>query len=255
MATVTLDPNEIVSGPEQARRTFYGIKDLANTIAQKGLLQKPLVRRIAGAWVIVAGERRIRAVRLLVKDGRWTGPIECEVDEGIDESDTIWKGLIENCQREDVPIWQIGEKFRELEERGFKQATIGSQIGKSNGYISRASRIARGLHPDIIKELDQRLPEQIGQNYLQRMSECIDRDNLVPDFARQKKMLDDYFADRGSWRKSKKLIVSQKSVVYKRYGLVKGMTMKIPDHAKPYLNAVMDYLSGSTRKIHWPEEL
>ena len=263
MRTVELDPSEILSGPGQARRVFTGIGELAESIYreslrskdQNGILNEPIVKQVAGRWVLTAGERRVRAVRKLVEQGRWPrGTILCKVDEGED-LDSEWKGLIENVQREDVPIWQLGAAFRKLEERGFKQVEIANQIGKSNGYVSRASRMARGIHPDILKQLDAALPEQVGQNYLQRMSEMYDRDTFEPDLERQQKALDAWKNNKFTWSpKTKNTVASMKAIVYKRFKFLKSGTVKIPDHAQPYVEAVLDYLTGAVKKMRWPEE-
>jgi ParB family chromosome partitioning protein len=57
--------HEIVPNPDQPRRRFdeEALSQLADSIARHGLLQPLVVRRIAGRYELVAGERRLRAAR------------------------------------------------------------------------------------------------------------------------------------------------------------------------------------------------
>src|SRR5438093_13786918 len=55
--------HEIVPNPEQPRRHFddEALGQLADSIRRHGLLQPLVVRRIAGRYELIAGERRLRA--------------------------------------------------------------------------------------------------------------------------------------------------------------------------------------------------
>ena len=57
--------DDIVPNPEQPRRHFdeEALAALASSIARHGLLQPVLVRRQAGRYELLAGERRLRAAR------------------------------------------------------------------------------------------------------------------------------------------------------------------------------------------------
>ena len=75
-----LDVSSIRPNPRQPRRMFdeAGLRELAASIRRHGILQPLTVRRQAGGWELVAGERRLRAARLAGLD---TVPcIEAEVD-------------------------------------------------------------------------------------------------------------------------------------------------------------------------------
>ena len=56
--------------PNQARRTFQRITELADSIATHGLLTNLVVRELGGVYEIKAGERRYRALKLLKAQGR-----------------------------------------------------------------------------------------------------------------------------------------------------------------------------------------
>src|SRR2546426_1739578 len=55
--------SEIVPNPEQPRRQFdeEALASLADSIRRHGLLQPLVVRRVAGRYELIAGERRLRA--------------------------------------------------------------------------------------------------------------------------------------------------------------------------------------------------
>src|SRR2546428_727889 len=61
--------HEIVPNPEQPRRHFEdeALDLLADSIRRHGLLQPLVVRRIAGRYELIAGERRLPATRRLTK--------------------------------------------------------------------------------------------------------------------------------------------------------------------------------------------
>ena len=67
---VLLDVNEITSSPYQPRRQFdpKGMKELADSISQSGLLQPITVRRTETGYELIAGERRLMACRMLHLD-------------------------------------------------------------------------------------------------------------------------------------------------------------------------------------------
>ena len=63
--------NNLVASPRNVRRVKAGVETLASSIAADGLLQNLVViPREDGKFEVVAGERRRRAVRQLVRDKR-----------------------------------------------------------------------------------------------------------------------------------------------------------------------------------------
>lgn len=252
MSTVIVLPEELLSGPSQARRVFTGINELAASIAKHGLMQKPTVKHVAGRYLIVAGERRIRAILKLKEAGLWEGAVECELDESDDEA-SDYKALIENVQREDVPLWQLGKKLLEVQtERQITASKLAQEIGKSVAYVSYMTRIGRGLHPDIVKKLDARLPDTVPKNLLLSMSQMLKVDTLEPDLRLQERALNIYLnrkapIKRGTPRERKRQILGRVT------NLSRG-AIRIPVHAQPVAHAIIEYLTGHSYKIDWPEE-
>lgn len=154
---------EIVPDPENSRPknspslSQDAICKLADSISEIGLLQNLNVRRGAvgspadGRFWIVAGERRWRAIGILIERGAWDPEqkILCRVVE-----DGTFEHVAEN-EREDVPPWHVGKKFNALLERGYNQIEIGRKIARSQQYVSICCRLARRLHPNVISRLDR----------------------------------------------------------------------------------------------------
>src|SRR5258706_11905861 len=91
---IEIDLDQIQFNPDQPRKYFdeQSIAELAASIEAQGLLQPILVKRGAGeSYIIVAGERRVRAHQKLER-----ATIAAIVTEG--DSEEI--ALIENIQRE-----------------------------------------------------------------------------------------------------------------------------------------------------------
>ena len=97
--TVSLPIHEIVPNREQPRKQFddEALQELADSIAQHGVLQPLLVRPMPdGSYQLVAGERRWRASQIA---GLNEVPV---VVRDMNEQEAAELALIENLQREDL---------------------------------------------------------------------------------------------------------------------------------------------------------
>lgn len=105
-----LDLKDIEPDPNQPRKQFdeSSIKELANSIKEKGLLQPIIVRKAEDKYLVIAGERRYRACKLLGME-----KIPCVVKAVNDAKDILEIQIIENMQREDIS--QI-ERAKALQE-------------------------------------------------------------------------------------------------------------------------------------------
>jgi ParB family chromosome partitioning protein len=132
---VELDVGAIVPNPEQPRLRLdtEGIEELRASIERHGLLQPILVRRGeeegGGApWVLVAGQRRLAAVRAL---GR--GRIAAIVTSG----DLGEVALVENLQRRELDPFDTAAAVQRLMERhGYGQAAMGAILGLKQNTVS-----------------------------------------------------------------------------------------------------------------------
>ena len=137
---------EIVANPEQPRRLFdeEALASLADSIGRHGLLQPLVVRRIAGRYELIAGERRLRAATRAGLDA-----IPVIVREAAPH-ERLELALIENVQRENLTALEEAEAYRHLiDEYGLTQEEIAERVGKSRPTITNTLRLL--ALPDAVK--------------------------------------------------------------------------------------------------------
>ena len=127
--------------PDQPRRTFEedNLKELAASIAEKGILQPILVRRAGdetNEYQIVAGERRWRAAQIA---GLHNVPV---IIKDLTDAETLEVALIENVQRSDLnPIDEAQGYQALIKEFQYTQDELAKIIGKSRSHIANALRL------------------------------------------------------------------------------------------------------------------
>jgi ParB family chromosome partitioning protein len=181
-----IEVEKIRPNPGQPRREFNedAIREMANSIREFGILQPIVVSRVeqetqAGidvSYQLIAGERRLRAAKLL---GLRVVPA---IIRNVDlEREKLELAVIENLQREDLNAIEMARAFQRLQEEfRMTQREIAAKLGKSRETVANTVRL-----------LD--LPEYI-QDALQKgnLSESHARLLLaVGDPAAQKQLFDD----------------------------------------------------------------
>ena len=123
------------------------MKELANSIAEHGIIQPLIVSSEPDGYVLVAGERRLRAAQIIGLD-----KIPCLIKE-VDPENKIKLALVENLQRDDLnPIDEAKAYQCLMEEFGFTQEKMAKTLGKSRSAIANTLRLL-SLPPDVQKEL------------------------------------------------------------------------------------------------------
>jgi len=136
-----LPVSAIVPNPKQPRRQFSEaeLDDLARSIDENGLLQPLLVRPAPGApgrYELVAGERRLRAVRKL----GWTEVPA--MTRQVDDDTLLVLALVENLQREALNPMEEAEGYRALEaQHGLNHSAIAQSVGKSRSTVANMLRL------------------------------------------------------------------------------------------------------------------
>lgn len=135
----TLRISEIVPNRDQPRKQFDddSLRELADSIAQHGVLQPLLVRPMTdGTYQLVAGERRWRASRLA---GLKEVPV---VIREMSEKEASAVALIENLQREDLNPMEEALGYRSLmESYGLTQEETAAVVNKSRPAVTNALRL------------------------------------------------------------------------------------------------------------------
>ncbi|MCL5257224.1 MAG: ParB/RepB/Spo0J family partition protein [Chloroflexi bacterium] len=116
---------------ESAAFSEESLQELASSIAEYGVLQPILLKRVGRQYQIIAGERRYRACLSLDLP---TIPARL-VDPESDEQE-LEISLVENLQRKDLDPLEEAEIYRQmLDDLGYTYRSLAERIGKSVGYI------------------------------------------------------------------------------------------------------------------------
>ncbi|NLB34218.1 MAG: ParB/RepB/Spo0J family partition protein [Elusimicrobia bacterium] len=141
-----LDIKKIIPNRYQMRTVFDDdkIRELAETIKESGIFQPLLVTRKKDGFMLIAGERRLRAAKLA---GLKKIPA---IVRDYEEEDMLIVSLVENIQREDLsPVEEAGAYKRMQEEFSMTQADIAARVGKSRSTVANTLRIL-SLPEDLI---------------------------------------------------------------------------------------------------------
>lgn len=242
-----IDPN-----PRNDRKVFQRIEELADTIFECGLIHNIVVKRVPAdpesRYEVRAGDRRRRALLLLVEQGRIKEnyPVPCY----IIESDGELESIIENVQREPLPPWEDGASYdRLVDGRGMTHEQIGKSIGKSRSHVTKSIAISRGLSPKIIPVLVR--IGSAGPNFLEllRLSQMIDRHTQGPDHEKQRGWLEALLA-RGSKKGGKKY----KTRRYYHDRLRSLERMEFPSEVESVVQAIVRFLNGETMMLPHQEK-
>lgn len=129
-----------------------GIGELAASIEAHGLLQSLVVQAADnGKFAVIAGGRRLRALRRLAKAGLLARnlPIPCRVVEAGEASEL---SLAENVVRSPMVVADEILAFSALAEKGHGPEDIAGRFGVSGSHVARRLKLAR-VSPKLIAAL------------------------------------------------------------------------------------------------------
>ncbi|WP_246727964.1 ParB/RepB/Spo0J family partition protein [Rhizobium leguminosarum] len=143
--------NRLVPSAGNVRRlnAGAGLSELADSIEAHGLIHKLTVRKAKkGKYEVIAGSRRLGALRLLAKEGRLAedAPIPCTLRNADDATEI---SLAENVQREAMHVVDEILSYRELAENGMDPENIAARFGQSVITVRQRLRLA-GLSPKVL---------------------------------------------------------------------------------------------------------
>ena len=130
----------IVPNPRQPRRSFdeQALRELAESIRQYGLLQPISVQRTAEGYVLVAGERRLRAAAMA-----GLRRVPCILVRASGEESALL-ALGENLQRCDLHYMAGASAIaRLMSEFGLSQEEAARRLGRSQPAIANKLRLLR----------------------------------------------------------------------------------------------------------------
>ena len=164
LPTVLMDIAQLRTSPYNPRTTYEeeGIKELAATLRESGLLHPLHVRPKDGYYEIITGERRFHAARLL----GWK-QIAVYVREATD-AQARDMALTENLQREDMAPMDEARAYKTLVSEGADIYTLAAKYGKSDRYIYDRLKL-NDLIPAIADLLSRKM---IGLGIALEVSKC-----------------------------------------------------------------------------------
>lgn len=147
----------IQPNPNQPRRVFDEVmlKELAESISLYGFMQPISVRKVDSHYELVAGERRLRAAKLLFLE---TIP---SMIINVTEKDSAILALIENLQRENLNYIEEAKGYAHLiDHYELKQQELAIQLGKSQSTVANKLRLL--MLPNEVQNiiLDSNLTER-----------------------------------------------------------------------------------------------
>ncbi len=138
-------------GRYQPRRRFDedSIDDLVASVREKGILQPLLVRphpEDAGAFEIIAGERRWRAAQ------RAQLHEVPAIVRPLTDREALEVALVENLQRQDLSPLEEADGYRRLiDEFSHTQEELAKAVGKSRSHVANMMRLL--ALPDSVKSM------------------------------------------------------------------------------------------------------
>jgi len=131
--------------PLQPRKSFSddALRELADSIREKGVVQPLIVRERGGYFELIAGERRWRASQLLKL------PEVPVIVREADDRAVLELALIENLQRENLNAIEEAVGYAQLAEQfQLTQEEIAVKVGKSRAAVANATRLLK-LPPPV----------------------------------------------------------------------------------------------------------
>jgi len=129
--------DRIRPNPAQPRKDMGDLEGIAASIEEQGVLEPILVNETPFGYVIVSGERRYQASRLLGRD-----TIPCIV-KNLDEHQVLEVALVENLQRKDLHPFEEADGLRMLQDSfAYTHDQIARKIGKSRTSVTETLTLA-----------------------------------------------------------------------------------------------------------------
>lgn len=139
---------DIVPNRFQPRKTFNedAIKELTESVREKGVLEPLIVREDSGHFELIAGERRLRAAtRADLKEV----PV---IVMNVDDEESLEIAIIENIQREDLNAIEEADSYQALMNFGLTQEEVSKKVGKQRATVANYLRLLK-LAPEIKDEI------------------------------------------------------------------------------------------------------
>jgi ParB family chromosome partitioning protein len=125
--------DEIRPNPDQPRKALGDLRELTESVREKGVLEPLLVRFIAseGCFYIISGERRYHAAR-----AAGLREVPC-IEKSVDDAETLEIALIENIQRKDLTAFEEADGLHRLATQfEYTHEDMAKKIGRARSSVT-----------------------------------------------------------------------------------------------------------------------
>lgn len=219
--------DKIKVNPLQPREDFdeEKLKELADSVKQKGLIQPVTVLKKGEEYILISGERRLRAVKMIglekVKAYIYDSPLNKE----LTNEDLLELALIENLQRSDLNPMELSDSYSRLsEEFNLTQEQIAERVSKQRSTVANFLRL-------------QRLPVEIKVS--------LRRNEITEAHARMLLRIDTLDDQLTLWKR-----IINENITVKNLEEITKPAVKKPRKSKPKLGEIYDpYLQNIEDKL------
>lgn len=203
-----IEIDQISPNPFQPRKNFdqEALDELANSIKEFGLIQPIIVFKKNNKFILIAGERRLRAVKALEKK-----EILAFIAD-IDENKLRELALIENIQRENLNPIELANSYKDLMQvHKITQENLAELIHKSRTQITNTLRllnldirtqelIASGKisqgHAKVLVGLDQKDEKMLVDSIIGQKLNVRDTEKIVKKIKNNESLPNQEFEDK-----------------------------------------------------------
>jgi len=188
--------DKVQPNPEQPRKTLGDLRELTESIREKGVLEPLLVRfnPRENLYYIISGERRFHAAR-----AAGLREVPC-IEKVADDAESLEIALIENLQRKDLTPFEEAEGLARLAQQfDLTHDEIARKIGRSRVGVTETLTLC-AITPPVRKKCLERailskslllqIARQPNEKKMLEMVERIARGGLTRDEARAERRAD-----------------------------------------------------------------
>jgi len=163
-----LELHKVYPNPNQPRKSFNEIDELAASISTNGLIQPIAVVKVDSKYMIISGERRFRACETLELK-----TIKAHIIVA-DEKKVLELALVENIQRDDLTDFEKAKFINQLwASKNYEtKKELAAAIGKPQSYLSKVFKAVK-ICDEIVADIEAN-KKDIGLEILQELSNIKD---------------------------------------------------------------------------------
>ena len=140
--------DKIRPNPDQPRKHIGDVRELADSIRQKGVLEPLLVRYVPheDTYYIISGERRYHA-----SQAAGLHELPC-IEKIADDAETLELALIENLQRKDLTAFEEADGLQRLADHfDYTHDDIAKKIGRARSSVTETMSLR--LIPEDVRKV------------------------------------------------------------------------------------------------------